>query len=67
MEHSVANLRFVYLPPFRVADWKAFIRSVPVGFGRYIAMQCKDILLEILLEWQNVWLVPLVALELVPR
>ena len=66
MKHSVANRRLVYLSPLRVADGKAFIRSVPVGFGRYIAMQCKDILFQVFLEQQNICLVPFVALELVP-
>ena len=66
MKHSVANRRLVYLPPLRVADGKALIRSVPVGFGRYIAMQCKDILLQIFLELQNICLVPLIALEFLP-
>ncbi|MEN9621909.1 MAG: hypothetical protein RLZZ67_343 [Candidatus Parcubacteria bacterium] len=66
VKHSVTNDRFVYPPEFRIMDPKAFIWPMPIRFILQVAVQVKNILLDMELKLSDIRLVPFIGLEYLP-
>ena len=67
MQNAVANFCLVNVPLFRIANIKTGIRSVLVCFISKIAVELKDVFLDVPLETDHVPLVSFIALKGIPR
>ncbi len=67
MQYSITHGCFVHQSPLRVANPKWLIRAMSIGFALHIVMQSKEMLLKVSFKIHNIWLIPLILPEHIPR
>lgn len=67
MKHPVSRDCLMDPPQFRIMNPKSLVRSVLVGLALQLTIQIENVLLKVKFEFRNIWLVPLVRLEYLPR
>lgn len=66
MQNTIADRGFMNMPLLRVLNIEAIIRTMPIVSIFQIAMKLKNIHFEMLFEFNDIRLVTLIRLEILP-